>query len=897
MYWVYKQTSCHKDGLHRLNLAQVLLFHFSGAKFEMKVKTGQRQLPLPTAQSLSLFPSRTQLFSFLFWWLVAASALNSSETASSFPQASSTSEPSTPLSDPPSTPNDISTPEPTAAGSSAPGGQQGSLPGMVVSTTAPGESMLPTATPTESGAYGQPMNVLDIPRQLFPVNQKILQTEGAGTQGWFDPVSTAFLSPGSTAAAGNNLVFAPMIRGMPPLGYINGMQMTMQDAGWWNLPWNYNMVESMDVIEGPPNAVLGEFQPNGGAVNYITKQPYFDRFRGYVWDTTGMYENYLWGADIGGPIDKEKKIAYRFSYMGMENGSYYQYQYNDQQNFYLALSARPSDNYSVDFYSDFGTYNFNILDFMNRPTNELINNDLYQTGALAPSQVTFGFPPFNTYAGPLVPISLRSTAMNPASGAQGMSGMLQLVQNLIVNDDLRVRNNTFVFYIRSSLIDYAQWEDIDITGDYEVFNRTEVLAALHPEEALFEQNIDAGLEFGFQRNLDYEAVSFFGIQNAWSIVNPNNPTLANPYLWNAELSTSFMAGVGNPLAFGGGDWPIPSAPPGWYFEPLNGYSLTEDSQFWEVAPFYQHNIHFTDKLMLLVGGRATNLFISAQTPPGTPAFLSTSYDAAVLMPMVNVSPVYKPFPWMTAYFDFNWGYTSAVGVMGGYTPIYAGAEFRLVNQLIEGGMKFSLLKDKLYITTAGFQQNLYIPNVGLPPAPAYIKGFELALTYQPTKNFWARIQYLLANGTEDWSGLPIGPFQFQTYSTSTALAQGLPLNNATSYPPGKYAFVGWPDQSLTAMVTYQTNMGLGVTLSALVLSNQYLDYSYNLEIPTEYVINGRLFYTTSQWDFAVNIYNLTDNRHLWFPYGPGVTFGREMNTEQIVAGLPFWIQGTVAYRF
>ncbi|MGD9897049.1 MAG: TonB-dependent receptor, partial [Candidatus Methylacidiphilaceae bacterium] len=653
-------------------------------------------------------PAGAKLLPLLFWLITADMVLTASEASPDAGASSTNPQPADPAHEVPIDPAASGSPteQPVPAlgitGSQAAGKQQGGLAGMEVTTKAPGESMLPTAMPIESGGYGEPMSVLDTPRQIFPVNKTVLQTEGAGTQGIFDPVSTAFLSPGSTAAAGNNLVMAPMIRGMPPLGFINGMQMTMQDAGWWNLPWNYNMVESMDVLEGPPNAVVGELQAKGGAVNYITKQPYFDKFRGNVWDTTGMYQNYLWGADIGGPVDKEKKIAYRFSYMGMENGSYYQYQYNDQQNFYLALSARPSDNYSVDFYSDFGTYNFNMMDFMNRPTNQLINNDLYQTGALPPAQVGFGFPNFNTYAGPLVPISLRSTAMNPASGGQGMSGMLQLVQNVVIDDDLRIRNNTFAFYIRSSLIDYAQWEDIAATGDYEVFNRTEVLAALHPEDALFEQHIDAGVELGFQRNLDYEAVSFFGTQNSYSIANPTNPALANPRLWNGELSSAFAAGIGNPLAYGGGDWPIPSAPAGWYFEPLNGYALTEDSQFWQVAPFYQHNIHFTDQLSLLVGARATALLITAQTPPGTPAFLSTGYDAAVLMPMVNVSPVYKPFPWMTAYFDYNWGYTSAVGVMGGYTPFYDGAEFRLVNQLIEGGFKFSLLRDKLYITTAGF---------------------------------------------------------------------------------------------------------------------------------------------------------------------------------------------------
>ncbi|ACD84291.1 hypothetical protein [Candidatus Methylacidiphilum infernorum] len=55
--------------------------------------------------------------------------------------------------------------------------------------------------------------------------------------------------------------------------------------------------------------------------------------------------------------------------------------------------------------------------------------------------------------------------------------------------------------------------------------------------------------------------------------------------------------------------------------------------------------------------------------------------------------------------------------------------------------------------------------------------------------------------------------------------------------------------------------------------------------------------STARWNFSINIYNLTDNRHLWFPFGNGTVWGRQANTEEIVAGLPFWVQGTVAYRF
>ncbi|CAB4242882.1 Outer membrane receptor protein, mostly Fe transport (fragment) [Methylacidimicrobium sp. AP8] len=802
--------------------------------------------------------------------------------------------------------------EPAFAPSAAAPQSPAVLPEVSVTAAAPPASdVLPADT---SSVYGLDLSVLDTPRQVTPVNQTLMRSAGMTAQGYIDPLSTAFLIPGAISENSGGMMAAPSVRGMAAQPYINGIQFTALQAGMPLTPFNWNMVESEDITEGPANAVFGQQQAAGGTVNYITKQPYFDRFRGQVWDTTGMYQNYMWGADIGGPVDQQHKVAYRLSYMGIENGSYYQPDvHNDQQNVYLALGARPTDNYSVDFYSDFGTYDFTpTMEWMNRPTSSLIEDGLYNTGSLPVSQVQIGTvnnPGFASYAGPLEPISRRMIANNPESQGLGYTGFVQLVQRLQIDESLQLRNNTFAYYGRNSVVAPAAYYTEVAMGDYEIDNRTELLAQFatpigQSKESstqeggllgglLLQHQIDAGVEWGFEHNLDYESELYFGSANAWDILR------TNPTSWNLTQTAFFQSLIRNPSAPGGGEWPIPGKP-GAYFEPLNGSAGTTDSNYWTLAPFYQHNLQVTDKFSVLFGARATTYFVSSQTPPGTPPQLFVQAQTIQELPMVNASAVYKIYPWWTAYFSYNWMYVANVGAVGGFNVYPTGLPnslFDLQEQLFEGGFKWSLLHNKLYASLAGFSQEIPLFNfVDVSPTPATVTGLEANLTYQPDRHWWMRTGYFFARGVEDWSGLPSGPPMSQTYSTAYALRADLPLNNNASYPPGAYPFIGWPQQVINAMVTYQADSGFGATVSALVMSQQFLGYNYATAIPWQYLLNARIFYAQPKWEVSLWIYNLT-NEPYWLPYAIGTMPDRTNDYGGIVAGLPFWVQATFAWKF
>ncbi|ACD83400.1 Outer membrane receptor protein, mostly Fe transport [Candidatus Methylacidiphilum infernorum] len=98
------------------------------------------------------------------------------------------------------------------------------------------------------------------------------------------------------------------------------------------------------------------------------------------------------------------------------------------------------------------------------------------------------------------------------------------------------------------------------------------------------------------------------------------------------------------------------------------------------------------------------------------------------------------------------------------------------------------------------------------------------------------------------------------------------------------------------MLTYKFDLGLGLTLGAIVLSDQYLGYDYRTRIPLQFVLNSSLFYFSPKWEMRINLFNFTNEKY-WLPAGVGMSPTRELDYTSIVAGYPFWAQGTVSYKF
>ncbi|ACD84258.1 TonB-dependent receptor [Candidatus Methylacidiphilum infernorum] len=785
-------------------------------------------------------------------------------------------------------------------------------------------------TNMEMNVLGTPMKVIDIPRTVQVVTRQELNTINAQTVN-----DLAAFTPGVVPSQQTGSPMGePMIRGLPGTVFRNGMLVGFSQSGQYGPLMNMMAFENLDVVTGPVSIVYGPQELAGGFANELTKQPYFDKFRGNASYTLGMYDTNFWNIDIGGPILKDK-LAYRFDYFGQDGYAPYNYYdgaYLQRQCFYLDLGAKPYENLSIDFNTELDINHFNTVAGLNRPTSALINDGLYQTGSWVgwygpPGVFHPGIgtaPPGAGYAvswGPLVTISPRTNLFaNPEDDDQQAYYVAQLITSLRINDNLSLVNNTLFEYY-SALIDQAIPSDFwgILPSGYNFDDRLELRfvfdqpinekegsQAAKGQDQLpafsFHHSIDTGIEFRYFSDTEYAGVWHQPV-NIWNLTQPLGYNAFSPLVSFAQATSPLFA---NPYLT---DIPVPGYP-GAFYNVFN-YLSTADT-FYELSPFYQHQIDFTDKWSLMVAARMNSYFIQASPPQGTPAILSavapsfglppySSTSMNIVQPEVTISPSYKPFPWMNTYFTFFYGQTTLLSQFGSFAPEFPSAYYHQNNFLYEVGTKFNLLHDKLFLGLSGYYQTGFIPAQVIPGGPVAttavaIKGAQLMGNYQPNKNFWLNFGYAFIVGQELWQGLPLGPLALQPYSSTVAKQLGLPVDPLVNEPPLNYPFIGFPTNYGNLMATYKFDSGLGISLWALAESGDFIFYTYSTRIPSWYTLNARIFYTSKRWEASLYLYNITDE-HYWFAGAPGFSAARNFNYDYIVPQLPFWIQGTLSIFF
>ena len=206
------------------------------------------------------------------------------------------------------------------------------------------ETVLPTARPVES-VMGDDRSILDTPRSVSLVTKAQMEARAISRATDFNQYA-----PGVYTPSRYGLANVPVIRGELSEIYQNG-QRTIYSRN--SLLASFNQVEAMDIVKGPGSAVYGpQGQGPGGYVNFVTKSPYFDQFRGDMitrWGTFvpggQSYFNPEWILDVGGPIND--KVAYRVSYLGREAEGYYQNVKDNTQDIFAALSVKATDKLTL----------------------------------------------------------------------------------------------------------------------------------------------------------------------------------------------------------------------------------------------------------------------------------------------------------------------------------------------------------------------------------------------------------------------------------------------------------------------------------------------------------------------------------------------------------------------
>ncbi len=754
---------------------------------------------------------------------------------------------------------------------------------IVVNAVPPEENIMPTSRPSSS-VFG-----IDLPVQDTPRSMTILSREQLSQVDIQDARDYAKLTSDAYTESDFGTPAVPSIRGQPADVFING-----QRAGWNadgnGPPVDFNNIESVDVVKGPPDATSGSSVFVGGYVDEITKKPYFDKFQGDASATIGMYDQFRQTLDFGGPIINNE-LAYRISYSGSESGSYYDFVHNDSQYGYAALTWIPSDKYTLDANGSFGEVDYLENNGFNRVTQNLIDNGQYVTGG-------GGVPPgggFNVFTPTGTTQLSRSIDLhNPNDGAYAKTFNGQVIQTLNVNDDLKIVDNAFGQYLYWRTYNAQAYDQLS-NGDYSLDNKIyavydtdipvidpstsggkmdpkdtkDISSPVESDPGLtFHNTLNAGVEFRYQYNDDYQT-----FQN--EPFNYFDLSLGGNNIFNQ--------------APGFGAAPIPSLPGNkYYFDTGAGFVGFDNgnSETYETGFYLQDVLKFTPQWSLIYGARADILYVNASTPEGTPTGFAASDYTTQVLPNFNVSPTYKPVDWATLYFTYNRGQAPGnTGQTGSFSPLELDSKyFHQYATMEEAGAKFDLIHDKLFTTLTYYHEERYDPAADGSTYKQRIDGIEWDLDYQPDKHFYATASYSYAYSHDIDPG-----FQHETNATYTTGVPVLSDDEAFTLS-GDYKSPGFPNHVFNALAVYKFDFGLGVSADLQVTSPIDVAWVGNVEIPWQYNVDFSAFYTYKQSEVKVSVYNATDEKN-WGSTNP--IYG----LDSIFAEEPIHVEGTVKIHF
>jgi len=756
------------------------------------------------------------------------------------------------------------------------------------------ETVLPTRMQTDS-AYGIDMSVMDTPR-----NTTLISTTQLETLNIDDPRAFSYLTSSSYTDAAFGTPNIPRIRTQYGDVFYNGMRDSLTQNGY-GVPINYDAFANIDITKGPASAVDGPGPGVGGEIDFITKRPNLDHMTALVNLTLDTVNNRRLGVDYSMPLIKDE-LAVILSYSGEDSGSYFTGHWSHRNALYGALRWQPTDNYTLDFNAEanIGQYVEDVG--INRANQQLINTGKYLTGEAAPDEI-FGFGTYTYLPGTTVKLDPRVTLdETPGTVTRAKLYNAQLIQKWKLNDHLSVENNTLFMYQDSENLESYYYAD-NSKGSWTIENKTQLNGDydLNLWDSSVRDQFVLGATFRYAHvnyisNYSNEAVSVWdlsGAPNSWRLAADNQA-----YGDAVPFTTAF----GN-TAYGvlGRD--------------TVGGQNTGVSDLYDTGVFFQNRMQMTDKLSMLFGVRLDVLQDHTHDPlncaPGGlgdySCLADATDDSGIDLPQnytsgaygigdANLSFDYRFNPHFSAYATFDWVQSppNPNGGEGGinlYGLVPDSTQLRGNSFLYEAGAKFNLLDNRLFISTAVFDQ-IHEIGVGYGDTQsdrANTRGVELEGNYQPNRNLYVTASYSFVKSTLD---NPPTFYDFPAYPGVNIDGGG----TYASYLSGQK--VNQPDQPehlFNVLANYKFANGFGlrsglqVTGPISLSASGYMDlggllgagadlpnsvtpvnaaeniyYYHSPVIPWQYTWNLAAFYEWKQYTVTFSVYNVTDRMN-WSP--------------------------------
>jgi outer membrane receptor for monomeric catechols len=261
----------------------------------------------------------------------------------------------------------------------------------------------------------------------------------------------------------------------------------------------------------------------------------------------------------------------------------------------------------------------------------------------------------------------------------------------------------------------------------------------------------------------------------------------------------------------------------------------------------------------VAGGRLDRFHADVTEP-----LLATRPSASITVwiPNYNASLVYKVTPTASVYATYNKSRNTsgAVGNGGGITGWNTAGtalfkdNFLQPSELIEAGSKYALMDAKVFLSFAVFDQKRTFKSTSSTIIQQFrTKGFEAEMNYQPNKHLYGTVSYSYL-GARTSAGFQAdgGVGQFFASKSDVGRVSGLP----------RHLF--------NALVSYTLDSGWSFTANGMVTGEMNNNFAGTLVIPRQFQLDGSVAYRTKEWEYRVNLSNITDEKN-WAP--PNAVYG------------------------
>jgi outer membrane receptor protein involved in Fe transport len=769
---------------------------------------------------------------------------------------------------------------------------------MTVSEVPLDQQVLPTVRPISS-ILGDNMSIIDTPRSVSSVNQAWMddrQVKNAMDFGQF--------SPGVYSAAQYGIPAVPFIRGDLAQMYFNGQIIPFSRN---STPPSFNGVEALDIIKGPGSAVYGpQGEGAGGYVNFVTKQPYFDRQHADIsttmgyWTSGHSYANPEATIDFGGPLSDQ--LAYRVSYLSRYGDNYYLNSKNETQDVYAAITYRATKNLTLQWWAQLYSDRTNEITGTNRVTQNFIDHGTYIGGPASPTttgpNAYFGYDIFLTPTPPAgsfpftadgsystvnqataynVKLPAYDALVGPEDTARAKLFQTQLIATALLGGDAKIVNLTYLANGNSNKFETYGYDEF-VPLQQSIQDRIEY----HKPFSLgsMGNSLIAGLDFRYQRLVSYQdfATEPFSYYDLYT-----------------NLSNVFYPGYYNEGKTWGGGLQIPGAPG------YSAYEFTSGNQYshiYDSAAFVQDSLKLTKQLSLIGGVRED--YLEADT--ASPSLVQYGYYDAYFDFLPNASPIYLPKGYFFNVNDskvdpsffgslvykatdtrsFYATYNHVESILGSanfgglnVNPGDADPKAALRNSLstkstlYELGYKESFLNNTFYVSAALFQQIKLGSEITGATYPIKDNGVELDAVYQPSRALTMNANFTFQDATAFGSGFFQETGNYLDSYPTTMIVDGQPgtgvgsPNFQTYSPPtGRMRAPGIPQVQANFFVQYTFANGFGIGAGPQIIGRQYANDQDTLHIPGEYELDGYAFYKYKRWDVRLNVHNILDERLL-----------------------------------